>query len=112
MALGQLPRAIVRRLPVDKIAVAAEVAKLLLPVAQGAGVQAIDLQQVEKRLRFECVQALLQALAKGAELRITAVAQGQDGVAQLWQWRLFKQRALKTHAVVRGLAVAVGADHQ
>ena len=55
---------------------------MVLPVAQGTVVGVVDFHQVEQRLRALSPQPVIELVAEGAELRVFAIAQGQDGVAQ------------------------------
>ena len=79
---GESPGLIGSRLPIAERVVAAQLAELLLPVAQGAGVQPVRVQAIEQRLGAAAAQRLVQAPAEGAIVRVLAVAQRQHGVLQ------------------------------
>ncbi|MCY1358915.1 hypothetical protein D9M69_454640 [compost metagenome] len=111
--MQQGPVVVAGRLPGIHGGLAGQQAQLLLPVAQGVRVTAVDLHRGEQGLCAMFAQPGVQAFGETAEVLILPVAQPQDGVIQASQARCPAQYlALETAGAVRCFAVAEGADHE
>src|SRR5690606_16324920 len=109
----QAPALIRRRLPVGKVATAADMAQLMLPVAQHAGVAAICAEQIEQRQGAQLPQPRLETMAEAAEVRVLAITQRQHGEFQVRQVHvLSRQSSFETRGIVRCLAFTVGTDDE
>ena len=112
-ASGQAPGLVVGALPVAELGVAGQLAELLLPVAQHRRIGAVGFQAVEQRRGAACPQMPVELPGKGAEPRVLAVAQAEQGVFQAAQVEAGLLQALgEARGMVGRLAVAVGAGHQ
>lgn len=112
-ALVQGPVVVGGRLPQVHRRLADQLAQLLLPVAQGVAVAAVDFHRSEQGVAAMLGQPAMQALGKAAEVRVLPVAQAQYGVLEILQGQGAAQHlALEAPGAVRRFAVAEGADHE
>ena len=81
-ALAQLPRLVARRRPVRHLVAIAELADVMLPMAQCAVIRVVHLDQIEQRLRALASQPVIQLMAECTEVGVLAVAQCQHRVLQ------------------------------
>ena len=111
--IAQPPGFVPRRGPVLRVGPVAQLADMVLPVAQGTVVGVVDFHQVEQRLRALSPQPVIELVAEGAELRVFAIAQGQDGVAQRVQRECLRHHvADEAERGVGRIAFAGGADDE
>ena len=111
--IAQPPGFVPWRGPVLGLGPIAQLANMVLPVAQGTVVGVVDFHQVEQRLRPLPSQPVIELVAEGAELRVFAIAQGQDGVAQRVQRECLRHHvADEAERGVGRIAFAGGADDE
>ena len=85
VALQQLHRLVVRRLPIAERRMAGQAREQLLSLAQYGGIATIEVEAGLQGLRAQLLQALVETPAKGAEVLVAAVTQREYGVLKACQ---------------------------